>query len=116
MRCAVNCAWIGLGIACSVASAFGQTPAKPLAFEAASLKPSKEIGSHDKTTVGAMTERGQTLRNLIEVAYRVKEFQVIGGPKWMDADRYDVDGKSAGPAEDPELFRMLQTLLAERFH
>ena len=33
----------------------------------------------------------------------------------MDSDRYNINAKAAGPAKDPELMLMLQTLLAERF-
>jgi uncharacterized protein (TIGR03435 family) len=59
--------------------------------------------------------RNMTLRASIGMAYNVKELQVLGGPKWLDADRYDIDAKSAGAAQPPERMAMLQTLLAERF-
>jgi uncharacterized protein (TIGR03435 family) len=49
------------------------------------------------------------------MAYEVKESQVLGGPKWLDSDRFDIDAKSAGAAQGPERMAMLQTLLAERF-
>ena len=104
-------AWIAIGF---VSAAVGQTP--PPAFEAASVKASNETQWQDKTNPGLMVEHGATLRNLITLAFGVKDDQVSGGPKWMDSDRYDIDAKAAGPAKDPELFRMLQTLLADRFH
>lgn len=49
------------------------------------------------------------------IAYRVKDFQVSGGPKWIDADRFDINARSAGGEGDEKLFEMLQTLLADRF-
>jgi uncharacterized protein (TIGR03435 family) len=96
---------------------FGQTPAAAPAFEVASLKVSKEPpGSNSShSTLGRLSMRNMTLRASIGMAYDVKEPQVLGGPKWLDSDRYDIDAKSAGAARGPELMAMLQTLLAERF-
>jgi uncharacterized protein (TIGR03435 family) len=91
------------------------TPAP--SFEAATIKPSIDVpghsGSHSRT--GMLQLQGQTLRGLIRVAYHLIDAQVAGGPKWMDSDRFDVNAKARGPAEDPELMLMLQSLLAERF-
>jgi len=58
-----------------------------------------------------------TLKLLISEAYHVYEFQISGGPKWIDSDRYDVEAKSAGdvPPTKKQLQTMLQTLLADRF-
>jgi uncharacterized protein (TIGR03435 family) len=95
----------------------GQTPAPPPAFEVASVKVSHAPPDNDasKTTVGSVWMRNMTLRASIGMAYNVKELQVLGGPKWLDSERYDIDAKSAGAAKSPELMAMLQTLLAERF-
>jgi uncharacterized protein (TIGR03435 family) len=96
---------------------FGQTPASPPEFEVASVKVSHEPPDSDasKTAVGSVWMRGMTLRASIGMAYNLKELQVLGGPKWLDSERYDIDAKSAGAAKGPELMAMLQTLLAERF-
>jgi uncharacterized protein (TIGR03435 family) len=45
----------------------------------------------------------------------VQESQIVGGPKWVGEDRYEIDAKAAGPAGDDELMAMLQSLLSERF-
>jgi uncharacterized protein (TIGR03435 family) len=93
------------------------TLAQSPAFEAATIKPSKDqpghSGSHSRT--GMIVMSGQTLKGLICNAYRVKDYQVSGGPKWLDADRFDINAKASGAATDAELKDMLQTLLAERF-
>jgi uncharacterized protein (TIGR03435 family) len=101
----------------SIGQCFGQTPAAPPAFEVASLKVSKAPpgGSDSDSTVGSIRMRNFTLRHCIQLAYHMKESQVLGGPKWLDSDRYDIDAKAAGAARDPALMAMLQTLLAERF-
>lgn len=91
--------------------------AQPPAFVAATIKPSKDApghsGSHSRT--GMIMLNGQTLKGLITVAYHVKDFQISGGPKWMNEDRYDVNAKAEGAADGEQLQLMLQTLLAERF-
>jgi len=57
------------------------------------------------------------LTGFIEYAYDLKPYQIMGGPSWIDSERYDivakVDGESI-PTKD-RVRRMLQTLLADRF-
>jgi uncharacterized protein (TIGR03435 family) len=98
------------------ARAFGQA-APALAFEVASIKPSNAGpgSSGITTTKGRISARNVTLRRCMRGAYDVQESQILGGPKWLDEDRYDIDAKAAGPAGDHELMMMLQSLLAERF-
>lgn len=95
--------------------------AQPPAFEAATIKPSRDTpghtGTHTRTGMVVMT--GHTLKSMICTAYHVKESQVTGGPKWIDEDRFDINAKAEGAAQDigddKQLMRMLQTLLADRF-
>ena len=71
---------------------------------------------------GRSTFTGYPLRALIQSAYEVQEFQIIGGPDWIDRERFDV---SATSPDDPSLDRraggpsartlMLRSLLADRF-
>jgi len=99
------------------ARAFGQATSAP-AFEAASIKPSTaEPGSSSgiPTRKGSISARNVTLKRCIRGAYDVQESQIVGGPKWVGEDRYDIDAKAAGPAGDRELMAMLQSLLSERF-
>ena len=100
----------------SAAWAFAQ-PAPP-AFDAASIKPSEEPNGNSSgisTKPGRMEARNVTLRRCIRGAYNLPEVQVVGGPKWVDDLRFNIDAKAPGPAGDDELMLMLQTLLAERF-
>lgn len=100
-----------------VAQCFGQTPAAPPAFEVASVKVSHEPPGSDasKSTPGSIWMRNMTPRAIIAMAYSVREFQVLGGPKWLDSERYDIDAKSAGAPQGARVWAMLQTLLAQRF-
>lgn len=97
--------------------AFGQAQG-PVSFEAASIKPTRESAGSStwNTRPGSIVLLGHTLKHLIVIAYGTKDYRVSGGPKWLDADRFDVNAKAAGAVGDPQLLAMLQTLLADRFH
>lgn len=49
------------------------------------------------------------------MAYGVQEYQVSGGPGWMESDRFDIDAKPAADATREQMLLMLRTLLADRF-
>ncbi len=87
------------------------------AFEVASIKPSAS-DSHTETRRypgGRFTATGVTLFALIQRAYDVKEFQIVGGPKWIHSDRYDVTAKASAVDAEQSVTPMIQSLLADRF-
>jgi uncharacterized protein (TIGR03435 family) len=91
-----------------------QTPV----FEVASIKPHKP----DPTgSAGMSAQHGRlnfinvTLKNLIMSAYSLHEFQISGGPAWIDSERYDLVAKAENDAGGKELWMMVRPLLAERF-
>ena len=53
---------------------------------------------------------------LIQVAYDVKDFQLLDAPSWVTSERYDVDARAEGDATFEEMRPMLQSLLADRFN
>jgi len=93
-----------------------QTATTRPAFEAAAIKPSKaaDTGTHWNSTKGRMTMDNLSVKQIIATAYGVREFQV-SGPAWIGAERYHIDAKADGKADDDIMLPMLQTLLAERF-
>src|SRR3981189_1081338 len=56
------------------------------------------------------------------VVILVPDFQLEGGPKWMESDRFDVIAKAPGDPKPgptgppPEMFLMIRSMLEERFH
>ena len=95
-------------------------------FNAASIKRSEPGNPNGSTfeyqTGGALRVRNGTLRGLIESAYDIRDFQIIGGPGWLNTDRFDVVarselGESRGSrADDMKATRLkLRSLLADRF-
>ncbi len=97
-----------------------QTPAE---FEVASVRPNTgndRIVTIDSTPEGNFHARGYSLKLLIQRAYGVKGFQISGGPKWLDEDRFDVVAKAFATGAErvvtpAQMRTMLQALLADRF-
>ncbi len=64
---------------------------------------------------GRYALRQATMVDLISAAYSVDASNVVGGPSWLEWDRFDVFAKIP-PAAQPESVKlMLQSLLADRF-
>ena len=100
--------------------ACGLAAAQPKeAFDSASIKPAKpgQRGYSIRPLPGRVSAQNVTLQELIGEAYHVFDFQISGGPMWIDSDRYDVEAKAASGAAPSqlELRAMLQKLLADRF-
>jgi uncharacterized protein (TIGR03435 family) len=96
-------------------------------FDAASIKPNTEGPMSKRSAYQGrrFTSRYVTIRELISSAYGAQEhaltsYQVFGGPKWLDSDRFDVVATAPdvpdsvrGTFPAPMLAR-LRTLLEER--
>lgn len=104
-----------------------QTPARPT-FEVASVKPSPADCAGPGRGLGPSPGRLElpcmTVRNLIRAAYgslkggqiAPRPMQVLGGPAWLDTDRYSISAKAEGqPSAIVMMGPMLQTLLEDRF-
>jgi|SRR5579863_537606 len=111
-------------LAITSSAAFGQAPATPTAeppsvFDLAdvhvsprSLRPNMQPGV---LRAGRYQLLNATMVDLIRTAYGVDADKVLGGPSWLESDRFDVIAK-APPATPPEKLKpMLQALLADRF-
>ena len=85
------------------------------AFEVASVRLFAAEGNRRPPvpTADSLTIRGLTLRECIQMAYRMPTPQVVG-PDWMNDARLEIAAKTAGPVDEKQIYLMLQTLLAER--
>jgi uncharacterized protein (TIGR03435 family) len=88
-------------------------------FEVASVKRNDSLPSERS---GAMRLTGDTLRierislkGLIQFAYEVKPYQLVGVPSWIDSAFYRIEAKAKEPIDRAEVRLMLRPLLAERF-
>ncbi len=99
----------------AVAAAAQTTPS----FEVASVKPSQP-GQRGRSINlpppgREVTAQNVPLSTLILVAYHLQEYQLSGGPKWLDDDTFDIAAKSEQDATREQYRLMLRKLLADRF-
>ncbi len=94
-----------------------QTPEAP-SFEVASIKrmPSSDVGIFTNIAGETFTARNITVRQLLLWSYaeRYLSSEVIGGPGWIDVDRFAIIAKMGRP--DAPVLRMVRSLLIERFN
>jgi len=118
------------GLAATVLSvattaAFAQAAQPAARFEVVSIKPNTSplsMISAAQQPGGRFVATNQSLKDLIGLAYKIRDSQIVGGPAWIGTDRFDINARAdrelppfnptdeAGPLE-----QMLQSLLADRF-
>ncbi|MGC1422034.1 MAG: TIGR03435 family protein [Terracidiphilus sp.] len=101
-------------------------------FDVVSIHPNNSDHTA-RTHIYSYADRGHfiainaTLMQLLEYAYAIPDSRIIGAPAWTKSAKYDIEGKSdpefaekqAGlpySKAKPQLLKMVQTLLADRFH
>lgn len=103
----------------------------PISYDVVSIKPDRasDNGSHIHVSEDndSLIATGVTAKYLIELAYEVKDFQISGGPGWVESEKYAINAKidedtlealKKLPREQASGRRrlMLQSLLTERFN
>jgi uncharacterized protein (TIGR03435 family) len=78
---------------------------------------SRDTGMRTRVRPGRYELHNATMVDLIRLAYSFDADKILGGPAWLDYDRFDVLAKipSKTPPQDT-LKLMLQSLLADRFN
>jgi len=107
-----------VSFAVSIPVACAQTESS-LQFEVASIKRnnSGDTERYIRPAPGRLSIRNMTLKNLVTIAYGIREFQLSGGPGWIESEAYDIEATSDARATPPQLTGlMLQSLLKERFN
>ena len=104
------------------------SPQQRPSFEVTSVKPNV-TGDHRVLIMtqpgGRFVTTGVSLKTLIGFAYGVRDFQILGGPDWLDDDRWDIEARAeegsipvVGPTDpsipEPVALR-LQSLISDRF-
>ena len=117
---------LGAGFAAVVALAplAAQAPAR-VTFDAASVKPND--GSTPGQGIrlqpgGRFNVINMPVRTLITFAYQLQQHQLVGGPSWINDDRFDIvakiEGDQAGPpapGQPDRAMLALRSLLEDRF-
>lgn len=86
-------------------------------FEVATVKPNKSGGPDAHLGFDAphrFTSENTPLQYLVQWAWNVRSFQIIGGPKWFDSDRFDIQAASEQATID-QMRVMLRKVLEDRF-
>jgi uncharacterized protein (TIGR03435 family) len=101
-------------------AALAQTP-EPLAFEVASVKPSKSEGGRFTMNGGPgtndpnrITYTNVPLRRVLLNAYDFRNYQILG-PDWLNTLRFDITAILPEGATKEQFQSMLRNLLATRF-
>ena len=91
-------------------------PAAKPTFEIASIKPTGSHGGGSMRPSPGRLTASAPLRVLMQAAYHVQDFQIVGAPEWVKSDGYAVDAKASGNPRHAQMMLMLQSLLEDRFH
>lgn len=95
----------------------------PTEFDAATIKPAAPpsmTGGRVMIMVGMRFSPGRldasnmTLRGLIESAYKLKSYQVVG-PDWLDGQRFDIHAETTQPLNSDQMQALLQPFLEKQF-
>jgi len=99
---------------------FSQTPAPRPEFEVASVKPSEPV-TNGRVSVGVHIDGAMvrcnflTLLNYLNMAYDVKDYQIVG-PDWLTTSHFDIVAKRPDGVEGEKALRaMVASLLEDRF-
>jgi uncharacterized protein (TIGR03435 family) len=99
--------------------AFSQSPEPPPRFEIADVHVSaKTVNPFVRTGPvrgGRYEIKNATMVDLIRIAYGFDENKVLGGPNWLEMDRFDVVAKVPADTTPETQKLMLQSLLEDRF-
>ena len=106
--------------ALSANSAFAQ-PAERPRFDLADVHPSGLATNRFTFASGGLLRgdrydlRKATMLDMIRMAWKVPAATIVGGPNWLEFDRFDIAAKAPAQSSPETVRRMLQALLAERF-
>lgn len=88
-------------------------------FEVASIKPTAtRDGSLSVHFLpgGRVSVRNLTLKQLLQNAYAMQDYQVVGGPAWITESGFDIEAKATGDPSREQVLQMVHALLTDRFH
>jgi uncharacterized protein (TIGR03435 family) len=121
----ILCLLFTAGVLCP-ALVCAQTPAAPLSFEVATIKPAP----NDIMALAQQMQSGKSpfriddhvfritftrTRDLIAYAYEIPVFEVTGPDALLDGQRWEINATMPAGSTSKDAPKMMQTLLAERF-
>jgi uncharacterized protein (TIGR03435 family) len=64
---------------------------------------------------GRLVAHNAPVTMLIQRAYGLQSWQIVGGPDWISREGYDIEARPESTTDQKQMWLMLQTLLADRF-
>jgi uncharacterized protein (TIGR03435 family) len=100
-----------------LAAAQAQQEAPRLEYEVVSIKSGDPLDSSSSSRMppGGMEMKNTTLGNLVRGAYGLNEYQLIGGPKWVDSAKFNIVAKYPAGATREQNPLMMRSMLTDRF-
>jgi uncharacterized protein (TIGR03435 family) len=100
-----------------LAAFLAQAPQPRPTFEVATIKrnTSGSEAARFSGQTGRLAITNNSLRNIIRNAWGLQGFQIVGGPDWINTERWDIVAKAEGNPQGPVMLAMVQNLLADRF-
>ena len=102
-------------------AALAQTIASTPRFDATEVRRSASAANPQTYQSGGFLRGGRydlrkaTMMDLIRLAYGFEPDAVLGGPDWLEFDRFDIAAKAPASTSSDDIRLMLQSLLADRF-
>ena len=106
---------IRVATACVLVATLAAQQSAPT-FEVASVRrntSADEIATFRAEPSGRVTATNITVRDLILRAYDLNRYELVGGPDWIERDRFDISATTESPSS--AISESLKSLLASRF-
>lgn len=107
-----------LTLSAIIATVSAQDPVAPVPYVASVKKADAGFGGQIRISPGNISVNGMPVRMLIRQAYgQLQDFQLIGGPPWINSDRFNIEAKpeGGGPMSPQVLQSVFRQILEERF-
>jgi bla regulator protein BlaR1 len=115
--CATTAVPFVLGVM-TVTPLLAQQPSRDAAFDVTSVKQNNAGSGMIRmlpAANGGWQAENVTAGMLVRLAFQLQDNQIVGGPKWLFEDRFDVKGTGTAPGRDGTLFDKLRSMLKDRF-
>jgi uncharacterized protein (TIGR03435 family) len=116
MRRTILAAVLGCVVATPYRSAHGQDAAALPAFEVVSIKPrADDLVLPGRTSPDRFYLTNATVLDLVNYAFDVREYRIVGGPDWIRSEAFEINAKAERVPAPGQMRLMVRRLLEERF-
>ena len=102
----------------SVTPLLAQQASTDAAFDVTSVKPNTAGSGMVRmlpAANGGWQAENVSLGMLVRLAFQLQDNQLVGGPKWLFDDRFDVKGTGTAPGRDGPISDKVKSMLKDRF-